>query len=538
MIGARAVTLAGYGVVVMATAVLVVVHLGMLVPLAVQGAAQLPASGGRFRRQLDGDPASLDPAQAPTVRAIAVKMNLFDSVLRTDPATLRLAPGVAEAWTLSDDHRTITLHLRRGVRFHNGREMVADDIRYSIERLLAPETASPFARAFDRIAGAREFVAGQAPAVSGITVLDRYRVSVTNAVVNATFPLAFTSLFVVPREEVARLGRAFGQRPVGSGPFVFDSWRRDDRVVLRANAAYWEGPPRLDALEFRVIPDPATAQAEFDTGRLDYMILTDTTYRRYADDPAWKPYVIEVPELFTRHVGLNVTRPPLDDVRVRQAINIAIDKTTMVRTILQNKAFVATGVFPPSHAAYDPALKGYAYDPERARGLLTQAGWGGGFDLELHGAANPVTGRWLEAFQRYLAAVGIRVRIVQEDFGVMLDRAGKGEIAAWVLSHGGGPNCVDYLGPFRSRNIGPAGNRMRYRNDRVDTLIDDAERTFDADGQVRLCREAERLVVADAPWFFFNYNKAVLVHQRNVVGLVGNPIEMDFQPMRQVWFRR
>jgi len=499
--------------------------------------AQDPAAGGRFRRQLDGDPASLDPAQAPTVRAISVKMNVFDSLLRTNPKTLQLEAGVADAWTVSDDHRTITFRLRRGVRFHNRREMVAEDIKYTLQRLLAPDTASPFARTFDRIAGAPEFIAKRAGEVSGITVLDRYRLSVTNTVVNATFPLAFTSLFIVPREEVDRAGRGFGQRPVGSGPFIFESWRRDDIVVLRANPDYWEGRPRLSTLEFRIIPDPATAQAEFDTGRLDYMILTDVTYRRYADDPAWKANVIEVPELFTRHIGLNVTKPPLDDVRVRQAINLAIDKATMVRTILQNKAFVATGVFPPSHAAYDPRLKGYGYDPARARALLAQAGWGGGFDLELHGAANSVTGRWLEGFQRYLAVVGIRVRIVQEDFGVMLDRAGKGELPTWVLSHGGGPNCVDYLGPFRSRNTGPAGNRMRYKNDRVDALIDEAERTFDPRGQVKGCREAESLIVADAPWFFFNYNKAVLVHQPAVFGLVGNPIEMDFQAMQKVWIQ-
>ncbi len=508
-----------YRVMLAAAVVLILVQVGSLAPIA----AQSPVSGGRFRRQLDGDPASLDPAQAPTVRAISVKMNLFDSLLRTNPKTLQLEPGLADAWTISEDHRTITFRLRRGVRFHNGREVVAGDVKYTLERLLAPETASPFARAFDRIAE--------------IKILDRYRLSVTNSVVNATFPLAFTSLFIVPREDVTRLGRAFGQHPVGSGPFIFESWSRDDVIVLRANAEYWEGRPYLSTLTFRIIPDPATAQAEFDTGRLEYMILTDVTYRRYADDPAWKSSIIEVPELFTRHVGLNVTRPPLDDVRVRQAINLAIDKAAMVRTILQNKAFVATGVFPPSHAAYNPTLKGYEYDPARAKVLLAQAGREGGFDLELHGAANSVTGRWLEGFQRYLAAVGIRARIVQEDFGVMLDRAGKGEIPAWVLSHGGGPNCVDYLGPFRRRNVGPAGNRMRYKNDRVDALIDEAERTFDPRGQVKLCRDAENLIVADAPWFFFNYNKAVLVHQRNVVGLVGNPIEIDFQPMQKVWIR-
>ncbi len=499
--------------------------------------AQAPVPGGHFRRQLDSDPASLDPAQANTVRAIAVKMNIFDALLRLNPKTLDLEPGAAAAWTISDDKRTITFRLRQGIKFHNGREMTAADVRYSLERLLMPETASPFVRAFDRVVGAPEFMANRATEMSGIRVLDRYRVAVTNSVVNSTFPLAFTSLFIVPREEVERLGREFGQRPVGSGPFVFASWHRDDGVLLRANAEYWEGQPYVSELEFRIIPDPVTAQAEFDTGRLDFMLLSDVTYRRYADDPRWKPSVIEVPELFTRHLGLNTTKPPLDDVRVRQAINHAIDKTTMVRTVLQGKAFVATGVFPPSHVAYNRSLKGYEYDPARARQLLAQAGLAGGFDLELHGASSPVTGRWLEGFQRYLTAVGIRARIVQQDFGVMLDRAGKNEIPTWVLSHGGGPNCVDYLGPFRSRNIGPAGNRMRYKNDRVDALLEEAEQTFDLRTQVRLCQDAEKRIVADAPWFFFNYNKAVLVHQPNVHGLIGNPVEMDYQPMHRVWLQ-
>jgi peptide/nickel transport system substrate-binding protein len=511
--------------------------LALLLPGTMPGpiAAQTSSLGGRFHRQLDGDPASLDPAQSPTVRAISVKMNIFDSVLRLNPTTLELEPGVADAWTISDDRRTIAFHLRRGVRFHNGREMVAEDVKYALERLLAPETASPFAPAFNRIVGASQFIAKLARDVAGIKIIDRYRLSVTNSILNSGFPLSFTSLFIVPREEVERLGREFGQRPVGSGPFIFVSWHRDDSILLKGNPDYWEGRPRTGELEFRIIPDPATAQAEFDTGRLDYMILTDVTYRRYVDDPTWKANVIEVPELFTRHIGLNVTKPPLNDVRVRQAINYAINKALMVRTILQGKAFVATGVFPPSHAAYNRNLKGYDYDPARARELLAQAGLGGGFDLELHGASSPITGRWLEGFQRYLAAAGIRARIVQEDFGVMLDRAGKGEIPTWVLSHGGGPNCVDYLGPFRSRNFGAAGNRMRYKNDRVDALIDEAERTFDPGRQVQLCQDAERRIVADAPWFFFNYNKAALVHQPNVRGLVGNPVEMDYQPMLKVW---
>jgi peptide/nickel transport system substrate-binding protein len=498
---------------------------------------QTPVSGGHFRRALSADPGNLDPALTNTSEAIAVKMVVFDSLLRQTPPSLAIAPGAAESWSVSADGKILTFHLRRGIRFHHGREMTAEDVKYSIERILTPEMGSPFIHTYDRIVGAPAFIAKQAREVSGIQVLDRFTLQIHNSVVDSTFPLVFTLLFIVPKDEAERLGREFGQRPVGSGPFIFVSWNRDDSLLLKENATYWDGRPYISALEFRIIPDPATRQAEFDTGRLDFMLLEDPTYRRYADDPQWKPNVVEVAELFTRHMGLNTTKPPLNDVRVRQAINYAIDKATTVRTVLQNKAFVATGVFPPSLDAYDPTLRGYEYNPQRARDLLTQAGLSNGFEMDLNGSSTPVAGRWLEALQRYLADVGVRAHLIQQDFGVMLERASKGDLMTYVLSTGGGSNCVNYLGPFRSRNFGIAGNRMFYKNERVDALIDEAERTFESRQQIRLCREAERLIVADAPWFFWNYNKAALVHQPTVHGIVGNPLEMDWIQMQKIWFQ-
>lgn len=510
--------------------------------LAAPAAGQTPVQGGHFRRALSSDPANLDPALARLIRQQVVMMNIFDTLLNIDPKTLRVTPRAAESWTVSQDGRTITFQLRRGMRFHNGREVTADDVKYSLERILQPELASPNAAAWNRIVGAPEFIAKQAREVSGVRVLDRYRVSVTSSVVEADFVLNFagyaSSLYIVPKEEVERAGREFGQRPVGSGPFVFVSWQKDTSILLRANNDYWGGRPYVSALEFRIIPDPATTQAEFDTGRLDFMILSDSTYRRYAEDAKWKPHVIEVAELFTRHVGLNVTKPPLTDVRVRQALNYAVDKAALVRTVLANKAFAPTGVLPPSHPAYNRALRGYEYDPQRARELLAQAGFGGGVDLELHGSSSPTTGRWMEGIQRYWNDVGVRTRIVQQDFGVVIDRAGKGEIPTYVLSFGGTQSCVGYLSPFRSRNIGPAGNRMFYKNEQVDRLLDQAERTFNDAQQIRLCQQAEEIIVREAPWFFFNYNKAVMVHQPNVRGLVGNPLEMDAQDMTRVWIGR
>lgn len=522
------------GLTILALALITVAALPTLSPPTI---GQTPMSGGHFRRALSADPGNLDPALTPTSEAIAVKMALFDSLLQQTPPAVAIQPGAAEAWSVSGNGKVLTFRLRHGILFHHGREMTSDDVKYSLERILSPEMGSPFIHAYDRIEGAAEFIAKQAPEVRGIRTVDRYTIQIRNSVVDSTFPLVFTLLFIVPKDEALRLGREFGQHPVGSGPFIFVSWSRDDSVLLKANAGYWGGRPYISALEFRIVPDPATRQAEFDTGRLDFMLLEDPTYRRYAEDPQWKPYVVEVAELFTRHMGLNTTKPPLNDVRVRQAINHAIDKATTVRTVLQNKAFVATGVFPPSLDAYDPTLRGYEFNPQRARDLLRQAGLANGFEMDLNGSSTPVAGRWLEALQRYLADVGIRAHLVQQDFGVMLDRAGNGNLMAYVLSHGGGSNCVSYLGPFRSRNFGIAGNRMFYKNERVDALIDEAERTFDAPQQIRLCREAERLIVMDAPWFFWNYNKAALVHQPTVHGLGGNPLEMDWVQMSKVWIQ-
>src|SRR5437899_4845749 len=184
-------------------------------------AGQIPVSGGHFRRALSSDPANLDPALTNTSRAIAVKMAIFDSLLRQNPKTLAIEPGAAEAWSVSGDGKILTFRLHRGIRFHHGREMTSDDARYTIERILTPEMGSPFIRAFDRLVGAKEFTSGQAREVSGIKILDRYTIQITNSVVDSTFPLTFTGLFIVPRDEAERLGRHLRPHHVGSSHLPF-----------------------------------------------------------------------------------------------------------------------------------------------------------------------------------------------------------------------------------------------------------------------------------------------------------------------------
>jgi peptide/nickel transport system substrate-binding protein len=339
---------------------------------------------------------------------------------------------------------------------------------------------------------------------------------------------------------VERLGKDFGQKPVGSGPFKFVSWSKDDKIVLEAFKDYFRGRPYLDGVEFRIITEQSTREAEFLAGNLDYIVLGDAQYAKYSKDPQWKEYLLEVPELFTRHFGFNVTKGPLKDVRVRQAINYAIDKQAIVEKVLHGKAFPATGVFPPSHPAYNPSLKGYEYNPEKARQLLKDAGYASGFTLEVHASEHSAFGvPVVEAASVYLDQVGVKLKIVQEDYGVMCDQAADGKAPVWSDSTGGTVDPVLYLyNQFHSSCIGKAGNYGAYRNPRVDELLDKALDASDPKQVISLVQQAEQIIVEDAPWFFANYNKAVILRHPWVNGLQPVPTDIDYQDLRQVWLSK
>src|SRR2546425_7979994 len=288
------------------------------------GAAGESANGGVYRRPLGHEPPTLDPARISDIYSRSVSQQIFDGLVQFDQ-TLAIAPALAQFWKASRDGLTWTFTLRKGVQFHHGREVTADDVVYSFTRILDPRTRSGAADLFSAITGAREFREGRASAVAGLAALDRHTVQVVldDAALPFVSVLAVGHAKIVPREIVERDPEGFGQKPIGTGPFRFVRWDRGKEITLAANPAYFDGPPRLARVVYRIFLGEQfdAMYDEFRRGGLEDSPLPSRDYLR-AVAAAGQQY-IKRPMISLRFYGFNTRIKPLDDRRVRQEIGRA-----------------------------------------------------------------------------------------------------------------------------------------------------------------------------------------------------------------------
>ncbi len=485
---------------------LAVVSFSLLFSVSCRGADSERLPGHLYLR-LNTNPTTLDPALITDVLSGTIAAKLFNGLVRFDEG-LNIVPDIAHTWTLSPDQRTYTFRLRKGVRFSNGREVQAEDFRYSFERVLTPGTKAPITWVLDSIEGARDFLAGKAGHISGIKVLDDYTLSLRLERPFGPFLslLAMTTAYVVPKEEVERLGRDFGMRPIGTGPYVLKEWKHGQGLILSARSDYFEGRPRLDGIVYKVIPEDLTAVLEFETGRLDALLIPSAEFRRYKTDPGWSGRVFGRPGLNSYYLGLNCTRPPFNDIRVRHAANLAIDRGRILDTVFEKRGILASGPIPPGLWKQDfgrPPESGYPYDPEKARRLIREAG-AEGAKIKIYISADPEVLDIMEVIQGYLAEAGIFAEIRQLDWSGFKQAVNTGEPDAFWLSWWADyPDPENFLYPlFHSESVGPAGNRTRCLDPETDRLIDESRRTMDEKKRYRLYRKAEDRIIKNAPWVF------------------------------------
>lgn len=498
-----------------------------------------PQQGGVFVRAANyGDPGNIDPIMKGDIAARMITMQVFDNLVRHDPVANQIKKSIAQDYQISSDGLTYTFTLKKGVLFHNGRELKAADVKYTLERATDPKSGGVTITMMDPVVGAIDYREGKATEITGISVKGDYELEIKLKEIRPSFLLTLASpaVGIVPKEEVEKLGQDFGQKPVGSGPFQFKDWKKDDKLELATFEKYHAGRPYIDGVLFRFMKEEQTRDAEFAASTIDMQVIGEALYKKYANDPETKKMLVEVPELFTRAIHFNTKKPPFDNVKVRQAINYAVDKKTVIEKVLANKAFVATGVLPASSDAFNPNLKGYEYNPDKAKQLLKEAGFE---ELEFEVYASSSTAKWMEAINTYLNPVGINAKIVQMELSTSLQKARDGDYQAVIYSTGGDPDSYGFLrGRFHSANHGKAGNVTYYTNTKVDQLLDEASRTLDPAQQKKLVQEAEQIIVDEAPWFIFNYNKAVLIAKPWVHGLQSVPTDMDFQDLTQVWLSK
>jgi ABC-type transport system substrate-binding protein len=457
------------------------------------------------------DPRSLDPAlstDVPTGRAVGY---VFDGLTRFTPAA-QVEPGLAERWEVTPDGRTYTFHLRRSVTFHDGSTFVARDVVSSWERALDPKTKSSASEFLYPIKGARDFRAQKATTIAGLAVRDD-----STVVVTLEEPLAaFVKLLAMPVASIVppHVASDFGEHPVGTGPWRLVDWRHDDYLLFARNDHYFLGAPKAESLQARVIAEPSTSVAEFESGTVDVLQIPGGQTREWEEDESRKPMLSSTPALELVYVGINTTRGPLADVRVRQAINYAVDINTMIDRLVSGRGTRAAGVIPPALAGYDSARRPYPYDPAKAKQLLASAGHPNGIDIELWTSVTPIYVRIAETIQAYLNAVGIRTKVVQRESAASRAAARKGEtdmiLKDWYADY---PDAENFLYPLLySGNKGSGGNVSFYANAQFDSTILAARRELNEVRRAALLRQADAIAFADAPMMFlYFYNELYAV---------------------------
>ena len=460
------------------------------------------------------DISTLDPAIGYDWQNWSMIKSLFDGLMDYKPGTTDLVPDLAESYEVAPDGLSYTFKLRKGVKFHNGRELTAADVKWSIERAVRPETQSPGQGFFNMIAGFADVTAGKAKELSGIEVVDPYTVRVSLSHPDATFlhVMALNFGFAVPKEEVEKYGQDFGKHPVGTGAYKMTEWTLGQRVVFERNPDYYrEGLPKLDKITFEIGQEPLVALLRLERGEVD--ILGDgippAKFLEVMGDPALKQNVIKGGQLHTGYVSMNVKIKPFDDKLVRQAVNHAINKERVIK-IINGRAVPANQPLPPAMPGYDPNYQGYAYDPAKAKALLAQAGFKDGFDTELYAMNTDPNPRIAQAIQQDLAEVGIRAELKTLAQANVIAAGGDEKEAPMIWSGGMAwiadfPDPSDFYGPI----LGCAGavpggwNWSWYCNQELDKKAAEADAITDpakAGERIQVWRDIFIKIMDDAPW--------------------------------------
>ena len=487
-----------YAVSFLAAVAFVVLAL-MEMPDAYGGAAD----EDRIVLALDRDQNNMDPFLHFQRSGILMNINMYDSLLHKTPK-LQYEPSLATEWRAIDD-TTWEFKLRKGVKFHSGDLFSAEDVKFTLERVLNPETKSP--------------QIGNIRAIKEVKVIDDHTVQL---VTDKPFPLLLERMVffpIMPKKYFEKVGaQAFAeQAPSGTGPYKFAEWKRDQYLRLERFEEHWRGPAPIRTFIIRVIPETATQVAELKTGGVDIVrSLPPDLMPDLKANPT--TYVSTAPILRTHFVSLDMRHPPFDNKEVRQAANYAIDRQAIIDKLMGGLGMQVATVVNPMAFGHDPTIEVYGYDPKRAKELLKQAGYPNGLDITLHTGFGSAWGRQMgEAIAEMLTEVGLRTNLKIWDPGPAWDKFFQGEGKATNGYYGswGYYSTFDadaVLHPLYHTEPGGWIGKWYTRIPGLDQLIDEARSTVDPEKRLVTYARIQRLIKEEAPSIF-------LYHQHDMLGL-------------------
>ncbi|MEJ5197324.1 MAG: ABC transporter substrate-binding protein [Anaerolineae bacterium] len=481
----------------------------------------------------DTDPGTADVQL--TTEEYFLPLNLYDRLVEavtTGPLKSELQPGLAEKWDISADGLKYTFYLRKGVKFHSGDVLTADDVIFTFDRMLDPATKALNTDFLDMIAGAKERMDGKATSVSGLKKIDDYTVEITLAAPFAPFlaNLATPAGSIYSKAATTKAGKDFGTKPVGTGPFKLDSWTPDSELVLSAFDDYFRGRPKFDKLVMKIVPEPQTMALMFKKGDLDVFDLdfARSQIPEFKKDPQWKDRIVSGPRVGTYYMSINQAIKPFDNPKVREAIMYAIDRQTLIDKLYYGTGILAKGILAPGLAGYNPDLPGFKYDPEKAKALLKEAGFANGFEMTLNQTTDsPTTLKMNEALQAMLAQVGIKAEIKQMDSAAWSGTRKEGKLGSYTSSW-----SADYNDPdnfiytfFAPRNS--VSRSWNYQNKEVQDQLEKARTMTDMAARYKLYQEIEYTIV------YKDFAFVPLFHLEHL--FVVHPKVKNFKPSWNGW---
>lgn len=522
-------------------------------PLAAIGTDEsAPRRGGVLDIATLGEPRGFDPATASDELSAVVIRMVFDGLVDYDEKG-RIVPVLAERWEAADDGLTYRFFLREGVRFHDGEELTADDVKRTVERALHPTTPGAWTSQFAALAGFEEYTEKNAPHLSGVVVEGRYVVAFRLARRDAVF---LPSLALYPLRPVCRTA---GERyspawaPCGTGPFRLpaDGWKRGIRVDLARHDGYFvRDRPYLDGIRLHLAMSPITQRFRFLQGEIDFFRdLTGPDLARLRADARWKPFGDDEPDQQVTGEAMNVEVAPFDNVEVRRAVAAAIDREHY-RLLKPGSLTAANQPIPPGVPGHDPALVGQRHDLTAALEHMRRAGYPfdpatgtGGYPREIEYLAydEGLPRYSAQILQQELAKIGLRVRIKLVSYSAFIalsHRRGRTAIllAGQSADYPDASNFFDSL--FASDSIGQeeSQNTAFYRNAELDDLLKRAREELDPDARRRMYSDASRIVCDEAPWAFTHYYHYYSVRQPYLRGY--RPHAVNVMYMANAWLDR
>ena len=498
---------------------------------------------GGVLRLLGDDPPTLDPHQTGDVSSSRYVLEVFGGLLTIDPS-LQIVSDLAEDWAIDADGMGYTFNLNPDARFHDGRRVTAEDFKYSIERAADPATEAPGADTYiGDIVGVSEKLNGEADSVSGVSVLDEttLRLELDAPKPYILAKLTYPASFVVDRNNV-ETGREWIKTPNGTGPFKLVEYEPGVLMRLERFAEYHLEPAHVDAVEFNLAGGDGLLMYENDEIHWGRAGLALVEALQDPSHPLRSELHLGPPDFDVFYYGMNAQEPPFDDVKVRQALNYAIDRETLATVLLSGVVTPTSKILPPGFPAYNPDLEGYPYDPDKARQLLTESKYGsdtstyprivitfpGSFGSPLSPLHEAILATWEEQ-------LGIQMDIQQTEWATYLQdlRERRFQIfggSGWVADYLDPENFLDVLLHSESDN-----NYTGFSNAEVDGILERARVEQDPQVRVALYNEAEQLIVDQAPWApLFHSNGDSFIIKPYVKGLPLTPLVIP--RLRYVYF--